>query len=170
MFTVTKLRNTVSIGPSEIGSNIYDNVLKKLRNSYSSKINGQLNSYVIEVVSLNKDTIKDGLIDDITASVVYNVSYDAVIFRPVISDKTEVLVSYVNEHGLWGSHALIKTDMIECFCPVKYIEAFTYSEKAEEYRSADRCIKKDTVIEMTIVSFTVTNTKMNILCSLRENA
>lgn len=171
MFTVIELNNSIALNPSKIGSNIYKKICETLKEKYTNKILGSKDIYIIGILKVDEDSIKDGIIDDIMATVIYDVKYSVIAFKPVKNELIQVKIQYCNDLGIWGHINDLDNEAITCFCPNTFMKKYTYIEPSDrsgcgEFKNGDVLIGKNSVISLKIVNFKISTNKIEILGSL----
>ena len=174
MLSVVKLKDTVNLPSKQIGSNIKERVMQGLQNSFEKKILGKINGYVIKVVDINEDTIKDGVINDINGDTNYNMEYTAVVFKPVKNDVVGVTVKYCNDLAVWGTLTILpEVDIIECICPNKYLNTsgFHHDETQDQWINNDNenKIHEGSEINIRIINTQIDATKISIIGELVDD-
>lgn len=163
MISTIKLTDTIPLRPNQIGSNILEKIIETLRNLYEGKILGRIDAYIIKIVDVNPDSINNGRIDDINASIIYEVEYTAVIFIPVKNEILDVSVYYCNDLGLWCELTDFKSTVIECFCSKSMIKDYQFNEKTDEF-IGKTVIKVGSKINVKVISSKINSNSINVLC------
>lgn len=168
MISTIELKDVIPLKPSQIGSNILEKIIETLKNLFEGKILGRIDAFIIKIVDVNPNSINNGKIDDISASIIYEVEYTAIIFIPKKNEKINVKVINCNDLGIWCKLVDFETDIIECFCPKNYIKNFIYDEKQNEFfsKEKDLFIKEDSIINVNIVTSTINSNSIIILCEI----
>lgn len=120
VYSVISQIDKISIKPHEIVSNIKKSVKKYLIDNYENKIT-QSGVYVLKIIDINTECIKNGLINDLNGDVVYEVEYSAYIFDPIIGASFEIVITKCNEIGIWGYPKLCSKTGIQC--PIECISS-----------------------------------------------
>lgn len=178
MFSTITLQDTIMLNSSLIGPNIKERVIQTLRKNYEKKVLGKINGYIIVIVDVNEDTIKDGVINDINGDTNYKLKYSAVVFKPIKNHILDVTVDYCNDLGIWG-HATLLPDVsiIECVCPSHMIFNYVHDEKIDEWVLNDKDSKVDlqsktihegSEIQLKVVNTQIDATKMLIIGSINN--
>jgi len=161
MYLLERLHNNVSLYPNELGSNINKRLHKKLKDKYTNKILGEKDIYIMHII---ESYIQDnGVIDDMTSSVVFNVIYDVISFKPVIDEIIEIEIKFCNDLGIWGVLNELKCDVIECMCPNSYLNGYNYDEILEVFYNKDTKIMVGSIVSVKIVNFKINTNKIDIL-------
>jgi DNA-directed RNA polymerase subunit E'/Rpb7 len=133
MFSTVTLIDTIKLRSDQIGPDIRERIIHSLKKNYEKKVLGKINGYIIEIVDVNEDTIKDGVINDINGDINYKLEYTAVMFKPIKGDILDITVDHCNDLGIWG-HSTILSDVsiIECICTKNLIpDGFIYNEEQD---------------------------------------
>jgi DNA-directed RNA polymerase subunit E'/Rpb7 len=165
MFSTITLKDTVKIHSCQIGPNIKERIIHSLKKNYEKKVLGKINGYIIEIVDVNEDTIKDGVINDINGDTNYKLEYTAVMFRPIKKDILNITVDHCNDLGIWG-HSTILPDVsiIECICTKNYLpKGFTFEEESEKWVSDYETIEEGSDIQLQVLDTQIDATKMLII-------
>lgn len=178
MFTVIELNNSIALSPNKIGSNIYKKICETLKEKYTNKILGSKDIYIIGILKVDEDSIKDGVIDDIMATVIYDVKYSVIAFKPIKNELIQVKIQYCNDLGIWGHINDLNNEAITCFCPKTFMKKCKYIESSDgsgcgefdqDSRDDSRAgtkIGKNSVVSLKIVNFKINTNKIEILGSL----
>lgn len=114
VYSVISQTDKISIKPHEIITNIKKSVKKYLITNYENKIT-QSGVYVLKIIDINTECIKNGLINDLNGDVVYEVEYSAYIFDPIIGSSFEIVVTKCNEIGIWGYPKLCQSESAKTY-------------------------------------------------------
>jgi DNA-directed RNA polymerase II subunit RPB7 len=174
MFSTITLDDVISLKSKQIGSNIKERVVRSLKDSYEKKVLGKINSYIISIVDVNEDSIKDGIINDINGDTNYKLEYTAVIFRPMKNHILDVTVDYCNDLGIWGHSSLLpEVSLIECICPRHMIpNEYSHDESNDSWIFDDDAVTTSNVIQegseikLKVENTQIDATKMLIIGSL----
>lgn len=162
MFNIAILDEKVSLDPSNINSNKYNKINTMLTSRYKNKISGQINGYIIDVIDIKN--ISDGVINDLTSYIMYDVKYVATTFTPIIGSKIDITITHSNNLGIWGILELLPVSNIECFIPKDYIKNYKYNDN--EWHSDNGIIGINSIINVNIIQFKLDTNKIIILCTL----
>jgi DNA-directed RNA polymerase subunit E'/Rpb7 len=128
MFSIVRLSDTIKLNPVNISDNIVEIVKNNLCLKYEHKILSKINSFVVRIIDIDENCILDGIVNDISGEVVYNVAYDAVIFNPIRDSIFDIHITTCDELGMSGKPSLIfdivmKTPtVIDCIIPKDIME------------------------------------------------
>lgn len=165
MFSTITLKDTIKLRSNQIGPNIKERIIHSLKKNYEKKVLGKINGYIIEIVDVNEDTIKDGVINDINGDTNYKLEYTAVMFKPIKEDILDITIDHCNDLGIWG-HSTILSDVsiIECICTKNLIpKGFTYDEEFEKWVSETKIIEEGTEVKLKVLNTQIDATKMLII-------
>ena len=166
MFSIVSLEDNIKIKPSEFGlQNIHDKIII---NTFEGKVLGRINSYIIKIIDVDHESIKDGLVNDIDGSINYLIKYSAVIFEPMKDHILDVIVKECNDNTIWSKVALLKNvSIIECICPKKYIDtSFTFNEETLTWSNSNTVIKIGSELKLKIVNYQIDSNKIMIIGSI----
>ena len=165
MFSVVALEDNIKLKSEDIGKNIYN---KNIIKSFEGKVLGRINSYIIKIIDIDLESIKDGLVNDIDGSTNYLVKYNAVIFEPIKDQILDVIVKECNDNTIWTILSLLpKVDIIECIIPKKYISsAYNFNEDTLSWKSDYGIIKIGSELKLKIVNFQIDSNKIMIIGSI----
>ena len=97
--------------PNQLGKNIK----QKIKGKLIEKVQGECtekNGYLICVIRI--DDIPNGMIMDTTGNIIFNVSFSAIVMKPIKGEVCEGVVDTVDNNGIIVSVGPIKT-FIFCF-------------------------------------------------------
>lgn len=174
MFSTLTLEDSINLPSNQIGSNIQERVLQNLKKNYEKKVLGKINGYIISIIDVNENTIKEGKVNDINGDVSYKLEYTAAIFRPIKGTPLDITVDYCNDLGIWGHLTLLpEVSIIECICPKHMIpKDYKYNELINDWVSVDNPKKKissGSEIQLKVFNTQIDATKMLIIGSMNEN-
>ena len=179
MFSVVKLDDTIKLVPNQF-RNINEQVKQNIINKYERKIIGKIDGYVIKIIDIDENYIKDGTIYDINGSVNYIIKYTSVIFTPVKDGILDVTVKTCNEIGLFCSVDLIEENnqtktkinaygqpevIIDCLCPKDIIgpDSYKYDSQKNVWANKDYIITTSSKIIIKILNFQIEPNKIIII-------
>lgn len=167
MFSVVALEDNIKLKAEDIGKNIYN---KNIIKSFEGKILGKINSYIIKIIDVNLNSIKEGIINDIDGSTNYLIKYTAVIFEPIKDQILDVIVKECNDNTIWATLSLLKNvNIIECIIPKKYIDTkYTFNEDTSTWttKNNSEIIKVFSELKLKIVNFQIDSNKIMIIGSM----
>jgi len=132
MYSVIKLNDVVKLTAGQINNNIPKTIKNNIVKNYENKVLGKINSYIIKIIDVNENNIKNGIINDINGDVVYKINYTAVIFNPLKDAVFDIIITKCDEIGLFGKPSLIfdilkkSKTIIDCVIPKNLIEDYKY--------------------------------------------
>ena len=170
MFSTLTLEDSVNLSAKQIGPNIKERVLGTLRKKYERKVLGKINGYLISIIDVDEDTVKDGSVNDINGDVTYKLEYTAVVFRPIKGSVLSITVDYCNDLGIWGHSSLLPdVSVIECICPKHMIpKGFKHDEKTDEWvqKNPKIIIRPGSEIQLKVFNTQIDATRMLIIGSV----
>jgi DNA-directed RNA polymerase subunit E'/Rpb7 len=156
---------------NNINTLVKNYVLSKFESSVSPS-----GLYVIKVLDINKDQdSNNGLINDLTADIVYNIMFSAFVFNPVIGTTFDIRVTKCTEVGLWGIPIALdvvpsKSVSIECMSSPDLVGGRHYTSSSQSYvnEKGRSPIKVGSVVKFKVLNKQVEYRRM-LIFGLVEN-
>eukprot|EP01095_Lingulamoeba_sp_RSL-Kostka_P006522 TRINITY_DN2052_c0_g1_i1.p1 TRINITY_DN2052_c0_g1~~TRINITY_DN2052_c0_g1_i1.p1 ORF type:complete len:233 (-),score=83.63 TRINITY_DN2052_c0_g1_i1:77-775(-) len=98
MFFHIQLTHDIYLAPESLGQDI----IEKLKNQVHEEVEGVcIGRYGIVIAVSNIESIGDGLVQDGTGNVCFHIEYTAIVFKPLVNEIAEALVTDVNDAGIF---------------------------------------------------------------------
>ena len=163
MYSIKTITNTIKV---KSGENI-NNIIKLIKEKFEKKILCSHNVFIIDVLDINKNDLKNGIIDTITASINYDFEMNVLIFEPIIGNIIDSKVFDCNDLGIWLSplHCEEYKDIIYIVIPVEFLNDYKYNKNGY-YVFKNENLKKvviGSVVKIKILNRLIENNVIKIV-------
>ena len=179
MYYVSELTSTIKLNASDLNISLKNGIKNGIIRAYERKIIGDLNSFIISILSILDQTEMTGTINDIDGSMTFNVIYRALVFRPENDSVIDLVVTSCNDVGIWGYPTLVYKNkesyisemqtsnkiIIECVIPKEMLsQSFKYDTLDNSWnRSEGLKIIKGSEIKVKVINFIIEMNKINMI-------
>jgi DNA-directed RNA polymerase subunit E'/Rpb7 len=158
VYSLVCLSDKVSLKPSEMANGIRNSVRKYLIDNFEGKVTPS-ELYIIKIIDINNNCIKNGLINEINGATVYEVEYSAFVFNAIVGASFDITVTKCNDLGIWGFPTICENNnskvCIECISSCDLIKDYVFSNG--KYIDADNNSITSIIEVGSKVNFTILN-------------
>lgn len=98
MFFKAQLVKSLNLQPRFMGRKIAEMIHESLRKDVEGKLIKDV-GFVVLVVSISDDWMGKGVVENTTGGAIFNVTYEAIVFRPFLNEVLDAIVTSVNNFG-----------------------------------------------------------------------
>ena len=102
MFFKAQLVKDFVLEPRFMGKQIREMVHQRLKEAVEGKLEPNV-GYIVTVLRIGDEWMGKGRIDNMTGGVIYNITYEALVFRPFKNEVVDVIVTEVSNLGYNGT-------------------------------------------------------------------
>ena len=159
------MHHELHLAPEHFGPQLKAVINSRLMDKVEGKPMGK-HGYVISVTNVKEEDISQGIIED-DGSVSFDISYQAIMFRPFKNEVLDAKVGNVNEHGFFADVGPLQVFVSKHAMP----DDHTFDEQAASWVSDDREveIKKDSGVRLRVMNTDVLTNKIHAIGSIQTD-
>lgn len=101
VFFKRRLTRTILVHPQHLGRTLKDHIKEQIQNEVLGEAVKDI-GYVIMILAIDDSNVGKGLIDHMTGRVRYEVSFDAIVFRPFKNEVMDAVCSVCTSQGFFA--------------------------------------------------------------------
>ncbi|KAJ3028308.1 DNA-directed RNA polymerase II subunit [Rhizophlyctis rosea] len=173
MFFLKQLQHTISLHPQYFSKSYQQNVIRRLHAEVEGTCNGQV-GFICAVLHVHD--LGPGELHQSTGMAEFNVTYDALVFRPFKGQVIDAITGTVNKMGIWADVGPMTIFISEHLIPNHFkFDANTQSpafvSEGLDNESGARLekIEKGTVLRVKIIGTRLDATDLVAIGSIKED-
>lgn len=166
MFFLKELSLELTLHPSFFGPQMHQYLLEKLVQEVEGTVSGDY-GYIVTVIDSMPINVGSGVVPSGQGSAVFNVKYNAVVFKPFKGEVVDALVTNVNKMGVFCDVGPLSVFVSAHLIPQNM--SFNPTANPPAFVSEDQSIEKGSRIRVKIVGVRADVGKIFAIGSIKED-
>lgn len=167
-FFLVTLKRDVEIHPKFFGVKLMERLTQRLSVEVEGSFAGRY-GFIVSVLHMETDPPPEGRLDDSSGMAVFNLEYNALVFRPFKGEVMNAVVSKVVQHGFFAEAGPLTIFVSHHLLP----DEMRFNSARESWRSESiedsEEIMKDSAVRLRIIGLRIEATTISATGSVKEN-
>ena len=160
------MHKELQLEPQDFGRQLRSTIHSRLIDEVEGKPLGA-DGYVIHVTQVHDD-VGEGVIED-DGKVTFNISYQAILFRPFKNEVLDAKVTVVNEHGFFAKVGPMNVFVSRHAMPLDLQDGYDANGNMWVTNDAEGEIRRDCAVRLKVMNTEVLTNEINAIGSIQQD-
>ena len=161
------MHKELQLEPQDFGRELKQIIHGRLISEVEGKPLGA-EGYVIHVTQVDFDCMDEGMIED-DGKVTFNISYQAIMFRPFKNEVLDAKVTVVNEHGFFATVGPMNVFVSKHAMPPDLQDGYDAGVNQWVSQDEEVEIKKDSGVRLKVMNTEVLTNEINAIGAIKDD-
>ncbi|EQC38206.1 hypothetical protein SDRG_04633 [Saprolegnia diclina VS20] len=168
MFFLKQLRRELLLHPMHFGPKLHDIIRLRLIEEVEGTSLGKY-GYVIAVTEVRDEDIGQGVIQDNSGFVCFDIAYRAILFRPFKNEVLDAVVTVVNPLGFFAEVGPLQVFVSRHAMSTDLTEGYDHENSAWISQDREVEIRKGVGVRLKIMGVSIDVTEINAIGTIKDN-